>query len=66
VNREVVVANDKSRPLPEVDGDETTVVQTDEGVLGCRMPPVVASFEGVSGLPDEVASFASIVSCKTI
>jgi hypothetical protein len=47
VNGAVVVVDDGIRPLPEVEGVETTVVQTDEGGLGGNIPPVVVAEMGV-------------------
>jgi hypothetical protein len=47
VNRVVVIVDDGIRPLPEVEGVETTMVQTDEGGLGGGIPPVVAVVKGV-------------------
>jgi hypothetical protein len=47
VNRAVVVTNDGIKPLPEVEGVETTMVRIDEGGLGGKIPPVVVAEEGV-------------------
>jgi hypothetical protein len=47
VNGVVVVTDDRIRLLPEVEGVETTVVQTDVGGLGGGIPSVVAAVKGV-------------------
>jgi hypothetical protein len=43
INESVVVVNDGIGPLPEVEGVETIVVQTDKGGLGGNIPPVVVA-----------------------
>jgi hypothetical protein len=64
VNRAMVATEYRIIPLPEVEGVETTVVRTGEGGLGGVMPPVVLAETGVWGLPEKVATFSSIASCK--
>jgi hypothetical protein len=47
VNGVMVIVKDGIRPLPQLEGVDTTVVQTAEGGLGGRIPPMVVSKRGV-------------------
>jgi hypothetical protein len=47
LNGAVVIATDRIRPLPDVEGAKTIVVETSEGGLRGEIPPMVAVFKGV-------------------
>jgi hypothetical protein len=66
INDAMITTMDGIRPLPKVEAVDTIVARTCKGELGSGTPPVVAIVEGVCGLPDELATFASITACRII
>jgi hypothetical protein len=62
---EIVVESIKGiKTLPKVVGVKKTVVLIGAGEGGGTMPPQGVVVMGVQGLPDEVATFASIATCR--